>query len=640
MLSVMRRHRRWLYVFLWVVIAAFIILYIPAFQGAFTEAPGETLAVVGGMPITVGEFQKAYVRQRQFYERIYQGRLDAAALRRLGLEDQVFESLVNDRLVLLEARRLGLTVPDQELAQTLATSPEFQENGRYMGAEEIRRRLELQGVTVEAFEESLRNRLLRDKLQALITDGLSVSGDEALRDFRRKNEQVKAEYVVVDEARFRPQVTVSEEEAKTRFDAKREAYRIPEKRVISYILLDQGALRARVTVTDRDIDLYYQDHRDEFKEEEQVCASHILVKVKSGPEAKEGHPEAEASKIARGLLAQVKAGGDFAALAKKSSEDQGSAPGGGDLGCFSRGRMVPEFENAAFSLEPGQTSDLVKTPFGYHIIRVASRREEQTAPLSQVKERVRQILTDQKVQELANQKAEAIGKGLGRGRKLEDVAREQGLAVQKSAPVARGETPDPLASPAVVARAFDLKAGEVEKEALLVPRGAVFIGIAEIQPSRLPELKEVRDRVNADLAAEKAREKARLLADQVKAQAGKTGLEKAATGAGLVRKETPSMVARGQSLGDLGAGAAVDEVAFSIPEKSLGGPVRVESGYAILRVLERKAIDPAAFEQQQAQVLESLTREKRRELFDAYLREARQRFPVEKRVEAFKKVTG
>ncbi len=639
-LGFMRRHRRWLYIFLWIVIAAFIILYIPAFQGAFSGSPGEALATVGGKPISVGEFQKAYYRQRQIYERLYQGRLDTAGLRRLGLEDQVFESLVDDRLVILEAKRLGLTVSDEEVARTLATSPEFQENGRYMGGEEIRRRLEMQGVTVEEFEESLRSRLLRDKLEALLTDGVSVSPEEALREFRRRTEQVKAEYVLVDDARFRPQASVSDDEMKVRFEAKREAYRIPEKRVVSYILLDQAALRARVAVTDRDLELYYQDHREEFREEEQVCASHILVKVKSGPEAKEGHPDAEGRKMAEALLGQVKAGSDFAALAKKSSEDQGSAPSGGDLGCFPRGRMVPEFENAAFALEAGQPSDLVKTSFGYHIIRVASRREEEVPPLGQVKERIRQLVTDQKVQDLANQKAEAVAKGLGRGRPLEDVAREQGLTAQKSPPTARGETPDPLASPTLIARAFELKPGEVEQEAFLVPRGAAFIGLAEIQPSRLPELKEVQDRVMGDLVTEKAREKARLLADQIKAQAAKTSLEKAAAASGLVRKETPSMVARGQSLGDLGAGAAVDEVAFSIPEKNLSDPVRVESGYAILRVLERKTVDPAAFDQQRPQIVESLKREKRRQLFEAYLREARQRFPVQKRPEAFKRVTG
>ncbi len=152
-LALMRRHRRWLFAFLWVVIAAFIILYLTPFQGTSAGSPGETLASVGGLPISVGEFQKSYLQQRQMYERIYQGRLDAAALKSMGLESQVFEGLVAERLVDLEARRLGLTVTDEAVAREIATYPQFQTNGRFMGGAEIRRRLELQGKTEEEFEE-------------------------------------------------------------------------------------------------------------------------------------------------------------------------------------------------------------------------------------------------------------------------------------------------------------------------------------------------------------------------------------------------------------------------------------------------------------------------------------------------------
>ena len=245
-LALMRRHRRWLYVFLWIVIAAFIILYIPAFQGESAGSPGQTLALVGEEPISVGEFQRAYLRQRQFYERLYQGRrLDPAMLRRLGLEEQVLQGLVEDRLVLLEARRLGLSVPDGAVAKMLATSPEFQENGRFMGGAEIKRRLELQGITVPEFEESLRRRLLREQLEGLVTQQAGVSPAEAEKEYRRRNEQIKAEYVLVDAARFRSEAKVTDEETKARFEAKREAYRLPERRIASYLFVDAEALRSR-----------------------------------------------------------------------------------------------------------------------------------------------------------------------------------------------------------------------------------------------------------------------------------------------------------------------------------------------------------------------------------------------------------
>ena len=640
-LSFMRRHRRWPFVVLWLAIAAFIILYIPALRGSDAGSPGEVLADVGGLPITVGEFHRAYLRQRQAYERIYQGRLDPAALRSLGLEQQTLDGLVAQRLVALEARRLGLRVDDETIARRLATSREYQENGRYLGGAEIRRRLELQGVTVEEFEESLRQKILGEKLEALVTDGVNVTPAEAEREFRKRTEQVKLEYVLVDAARFRPAAAVTDEDVKARFQSARETYRIPERRVLSYVLADDTSLAGRVSVTDREIEAYYQGHRDEFKQEEEACASHILVKVKKGEEAKEGHADDEARKIAEGLLAQAKAGQDFAELARKHSEDQGSAAQGGSLGCFARGRMVPEFENAAFSLGPGETSDLVKSPFGYHIIRVTERKEEAVPPLSQVKERIRQALVADRVRALVDDKMRGLADALRRGKSLEEAARAESLAVQKSAPIERGKPVPPLVSPALVARAFELRKAEVAKEPFALPTGYAFIAVDEIQPSRLPELKEVEARVRADLVEEKALAQARELAAQVRARAEKDGLDKAAPALGLVRKETPGLVGRGQSLAELGATASLEEAAYSLPEKTLSDPVRAAGGYAVLRVLEKKPFDPVAYEKEKPSIVSSLKGEKKQQLFQAFLEQARQRYPVERNLPALQRaVTG
>ncbi len=638
-LAVMRRHKRWLYVFLWLVIAAFIILYIPAFQGSTgAGSPGEVLARVGGLPITVGEYQALYRRQAAFYERMYQGRLDAATMRRLGLERQIFDSLVEQRLVALEAERVGLSVSDEAMARTIATSPEFQENGRYMGNEEIRRRLELQGVTIAQFEESMRQRLLRESLEGLVTDGVEVQDAEVEKEFRRRTEQVKAEYVLADAARFRPQVQVTDEDVKARFERERESYKIPEKRVLSYILLDPETLRPRVSVTDREIEAYYREHPEEFKQEAEVCASHVLVKVKASPEAKDGHPEAEARTIAEKLLAEVKGGADFAAVARKSSEDAGSAQSGGDLGCFPRGRMVPAFDQAVFSMEPGTTSELVRSNFGFHIIRVASVKEEGTLPLAGVKERIRQMVTGEKVQDLAEQKAGALAKSLGKGRKLEDAAKDEGLVVQKTGPFSRGEPPPPLTSPSLAAKAFEMKVGDIEKEGFALARGAAFIALAEVQPAHLPELKEVQDKIRTDLIEARAMEKARAAAADVRAKAATTSLDKAASAAGLLRKETPALTGRDQPLGDLGSSALLEEAAFSLPEKTLSEPLRVPAGYAVVRILEKKMFDPEEFSKQKGQIASSLRQQKKSELFQAYMSQARERYTVDRQAEAFKRV--
>jgi peptidyl-prolyl cis-trans isomerase D len=640
-LAAMRRHRRWLYAFLWIVIAGFILFYVPQFQGTLGGAagsPGEVLATVGGLPITVGEFQKVYQRQTQFYQQLYQGRLDPNTLRRLGLERQTFQSLVDDRVIALQTKRLGLTVSDDALARSIATNPQFQENGHFIGAAEIQRRLDLAGASAADFETSLRQQMLRESLEGLVTDGLTVTDKEAEGEFRRRTEQVKAEYVLADAARYRPQITISDDDVKARFEKQRESYKVPEKRVLSYVLLDPESLRPRVSVTDGELEAYYREHPDDFRQEAQVCASHILVKVKPGPEAKEGHSDADARAIAEKLLAEAKGGGDFAALAKKSSEDAGSAANGGDLGCFPRGRMVPAFDAAVFAMEPGTISDPVKTNFGYHIIKVLSQREEGTLPFAQVKERVRQMVTSEKTDTLAAEKAESMSRLLTRGRRLEDAAKDEGLTVQKSPAFTRGEPPPPLSSPTLAVRTFEMKVGDVEKEGFPLPRGAAFVALAEIQPAHLPELKEVQDRVRTDLLDEAAMAKAKAAVAEVKAKAATTSLDKAATAAGLLRKETPTLVGREQPMGDLGTSAALDEVAFSLPEKTLSDPVRVPAGYAVLRILEKKAYDPAEFQKQKAQVASSLREQRKNELFQAYMSQAREQYPVEGRGEAYKRV--
>lgn len=634
-LGFMRRHRRWLNISLGLVIAAFIILYIPAFSGVTERGAGATMVEVGSMPITIADYQKAYLRQREMYQAMYQGRLDNEALKRMGLEEQTLQALIDDRVLQIEARRLGITVDDEAVRQHLATSPDYQIDGRFMGAAELRRRLDLQGMSVSEFEQELRRHLMRERLQALVTDGVMVSPREAEEEFRHRSEQVKAEYVLIPAEPAA--VMVGDAEVRARFDAAKDRYAFPERRVLSDLLLDLPTLQPRVTVTEAEERAYYAAHPEEFKQDEQVCASHVLVKVKATPDATEGHSDDEAKKIAQSALDQARSGADFAALARKLSEDQGSAPQGGDLGCFGRGRMVPEFENAAFSLKAGETSGLVKTQYGYHVIRVTTRHEETVPPYAQVKDRIHQTLIGQRVRTLLEEQLQAISEALRHGKSLEDVGKERGFKVQTSAPLARGASTPPLTSPALVARAFELKKGETEPEPFQVPTGYAFISVQAVQAPRPAEFKEVQDRVKADLQEEKAAEAARQKAAELEAKAATAGLEKAAAAAGLVRKETQGLVSRGQAMGDLGSSALLDDAVYTLPEKALSDPIRVGGGWALVRVLEKKTFDPAAFEKDKASLVASLRQQRKDELFRAFLQEARKRVTVQRNAEAFRR---
>jgi len=638
-LGYMRRHKKWLYVFLWLVIAAFIVLYVPALDPTGEGTATETVATVGDLSITVGEFRQTYTRQRRLYAQLYQGRMDEATLRRLGLEDQVLQGLIVDRLVQLEAERLGITVSDEAVARAIATSPEYQSDGRFIGAGELRRRLELAGMTEQAFAESLRSQLLREQLEALVGDGVVVTDPEAEREFRRRTEKVEAEYVLVDAERFRDEIEPTDQEISERFASSPESYRIPEKRVVSYVLLDREALRPLVEVADRDISLYYQDHREEFRQEEEFCARHILVKV-SNAEGGEGHGEEDARRIAQALLERVEAGGDFAAIATASSEDQGSAANGGDLGCFPAGRMVPEFEDALYDLEPGQTSGLVRTPFGFHVIRLESRRDSVVPPLAEVEDRVRSLVTEEKMTALGDEKSQAMAVALGEGEGLREAAAEVGLEVNTAEPFARGDGPPTLSSPTLVARVFEMEPGQVEKEGFALPQGAAFIALDEVQPSRMPELDEVRDQVREDVIEDAAFEEARLLAEKVKERAESADLERAAERFDLVRKETLSPVGPGQPLGDLGTGIALDEAAFALPLDTLSEPVRTADGWAVFRVTSRTGFDAANFEKEKPRIVASLRDQKRSQAFQAYMGAARDRYEIRRNPEAYRRALG
>jgi peptidyl-prolyl cis-trans isomerase D len=631
-LAFMRRHKKWLAVFLWLSIPAlivtFVALYIPT-GDASTGGGDGVIATVGGERITTSEYQRAYRRQRDQLQRMYQGRLDAAMMEQLGIREQTLQGLVEQKLVALEAARLGLSVDDETLARELRTSPGLQENGVFIGAAEIRKRLDQAGISEEEFQESMRAELIAQRLQSVVTDGVAVSPGEVEREYRRRNEQAKVEYVKV-EALAVPTLP-TDAEAAARYQAKPDAYRFPERRVVSYVLVAGEALRSRVTVTEAELDTYWRDHKDEFRTPAETCASHILVKVKTSPEATEGHTDADAKKLAQAAADQVKAGADFAAVAQKVSEDEGSAAKGGDLGCFARENMVQEFSNAAFSQAIGQVSDPVKTDFGYHVIRVASRREEHERPLSEVKEGIRARLSSERTQALVQSQVQSLSAALARGRSLEIAAKELGLTVQKSAPLARGAAEPPLASPQLSARAFELKVGETAQEPFRVGLGdQAFIALAEVQAPRVPALSEVTAQVKADIARERAAEAARVRATELRALAVKDGLEKAAVARGLVRKETPQLVGRGDALGELGSTLALEQAVYDAPAGTLSEPLAIEGGYALVRVIERKAFDAAAFAKEKDTVSGTLREARKQQLFRSYMTQARQRFPVER----------
>ena len=218
-----------------------------------------------------------------------------------------------------------------------------------------------------------------EKLRAVVTDWVTVTDAEADAEYRQRNEKVKVELVHVSAESFRSQVTATDAEIAAYYDAHKDKYRVGERRKIRYLLVDEDLLRAaRDRAGARDRALLQQQHRAVLARRNRCGRATSCCKT-------EGKDEATVRAAAEKVLAEVKKGGDFAELAKKYSEDEQSKALGGDLDYFSQGRMVPEFDAAAFALAPGAVSELVKTSFGFHIIKVVDKKPAATRTLDEVR---------------------------------------------------------------------------------------------------------------------------------------------------------------------------------------------------------------------------------------------------------------
>ncbi len=337
-----------------------------------------------------------------------------------------------------------------------------------------------------------------EKLRSALTGWMSVSDAEVAAEYRKRNEKVKLEVVPVTADAFKSQVTVTDAEIAEAFEKNKETYRIGEKRKIKYAQLEVEKVRSTVTVPDADIAAFYQQNLQQYQTSAQVRASHILFKT-------EGKDENAVKAAAEAVLPKAKApGADFAALAKQYSDDESNKNNGGDLDYFGRGRMVPEFETAAFALKPGEVSDLVKSSFGFHIIKVIDSKPDTTRPLAEVRAEIEDQLKWQKAQSEAERIAKEIEATLKTPADLDRIANERSLTVAETGLVARDEPLDKLGpQPELAARVFALNDGEVTP-AMRVNTGWVFATVTGKAEPRLPVLDEVKTKVRENVINEKA----------------------------------------------------------------------------------------------------------------------------------------
>jgi peptidyl-prolyl cis-trans isomerase D len=637
MLDRMRRHRNWLKWSLALVCLAFVIFYIPDFlRGSGANAAAtDTVAVIDGQEIRADEFRRTYQAQLQAYRSAYAGKMSEQLLKQLGIDQQILQQMVDERAALAEARRLGVRVSDEEVAQRIYAIPGFQENGAFIGMPRYQQVLQAQRppMTPSEFEEGVRRSLIVEKLRAALTDWLAVSDKELEQEYRRRNDKVKLAVLTFSADRYRSEVTASDADVSSYFDAHKADFRILERRKVKYLLIDVDVLRTKITVPPADIERYYNDNIEQYSTPEQVRASHILLRT-------EGKDDGAVKAKAEDLLKQAKGGADFAELAKKYSEDETNAKDGGDLDFFGRGRMVPQFDQVAFAMEPGQISDLVKTEYGYHIIKLTDKKSGASRALDQMRQQITEQLVSERAQAQATSLAETLDKQIKKPADLDAAGKAQGLLVQETGFFAKDE---PILgvgpAPAMTTRAFELKPGEVSS-ALPAGRGFVFETLTAQQDAYLPKLEEVKERVRDEVVKQRSREMAKQKAAELAARLKSApDFEKAAKAAG-VEPKTTELLTRESPIPDLGVAGDVVDAAFRLPQGGISDPISVESGTAIVKVLEKQEATASDLASNKDSFRQEVLNDRRSRFFSAYMGKAKQKMKIEFYREVLQRVVG
>lgn len=605
MLEFMRRRARstWIKALFLIIVLVFIFWGV---EGFVTSDRIDIVANVDGQIISASEFQRAYENVKA----AYRDRLNAELLESLNLRQQTLEQLITIRLLTEEARRLGLTVADDEVRQAIAAMPAFQAYGGF-SQEQYLRVLRYLRVTPSEFEEDQRAQLLSQKLQDLVTDAVVVTDTEVQEVFRLSQERVVLSFVKVAAADLLAQVVAEPAAVEEYYNTHRESFREPDRVRFAYVAYPASHFTADVHVTTQEVEEFYAQHKeDRFTSPARVHARHILFALSPDASAEE---RANTRATATDILTRIRAGEDFATLAKTYSEDTATAPQGGDLGFFTRGRMVKPFEDAAFTLAAGEVSDLVETPFGLHIIKVEANEPEQVRPLSEVEEDIRQEVALARAREIAQERAYADRDKIQNGASLAEVAQAAGLRVVETPLVAPDETlPDLGRQPTLIQAALALVPQQVS-EPVAIADAWYLVSPQEKVLSHIPDFatvaEEAERRYKSEKAEQLAREKAEALLARLQAGAD---LAEAATQEHLTVEDSDPFTRQGSYIPKMGSLPDLKKVAFRLTHDSPIVPqVYTWGGNAFVAVLKEKLPpDPQEFEKQQQAIREQLLKRK------------------------------
>ncbi len=488
----------------WLIILSFALAGV----GSYINRPASNdPAVVDDEVISAQTLEQSYQNERARMQAQYG---DAAAQLLdnhqylAQLKKSVLDKLVNQALLNHKALKAGIQLSNEQVKDSIRQMPEFQTNNKFDN-EKFITTLSRVGYTPETFANSLRQDLARQFwLDGVLTTEFALP-DEVTKLEALYQQQRDVKMITIPVDAFRKQITITDQEINDFYKAHSNEFMQSEQVKLNYVLLNSAELAKSIQLTDNDLKAYYQQHSDQFTEPARLKVSHILITDKDDKIAQQKVNE---------LLAKLKSGSDFAQLAKTESADTLSARQGGELDWFEKGVMDPAFEKAAFALnQKNQLSDVVKSAFGYHIIKLLDKQDAVVTSFDKVQQVVRQKLVDDKSRELfAEQQQKLSDLGFENPDSLDAVAEGLKLSLQKTDFITAKQLPADINVPAVAAQAFaeKLRDENANSEVITISDSAVvMLHVVDYKPSEVKPLAEVKEQVIAKLQSEKAAEKAK-----------------------------------------------------------------------------------------------------------------------------------
>jgi peptidyl-prolyl cis-trans isomerase D len=592
------------------LIAISMLLYLVP-QGPGTGASStDTIATVGSQSISLQEV-------RQQMAQMSQGR-QIPKMMEAFYARQILDRLIFDKEIEYEADRLGVTITNEEMATLIKQILPTAFNGdspvgvdQY--AAQVQQRFQM---TIPAFETAIKRELLVEKFRKMVTDGISASPSELRDQFSYQNEKVKLDYALIKPEDLEAKINPDEAELKAYYEKNKSRFQEPERRSVRYALIDANKLKQSAQVSDDDLQKQYKDNIAQYQVPNRVHVEHILLFTRGKTTDAQ---IAEVQHRAEEVLKEVKKGGKFEDLAKKYSEDTQTKDKGGDLGWITEGQTVAAFEKAAFSTTKGATSDLVKTEYGFHILKILDKETAHTVPFEQVKPQLMVNAKANKGDEEANKIADNVSKEIRKSNKtsLDDLAKEFNLDVAETAAVS---PTDPLLyfgnAPAVKDEMFRLQQGQVSMP-LKTDRGYVVLSLKSVVPPHAGTFDEERLKVLDNVKREKAVQLAKSKADELEKRVKSGEKFDAAAKALSLDGKTSDLFARSGSIGGVGSGKQL-AAAFQIKQGEVGPILNLGTNWLVYRVAEKTEPNPDDFEKQKKDLTQQVLQEKRELAFESF----------------------